>query len=1101
MLSASGSASEGKLAPPALVSARTSFASTLPTSKSLRRLLSLFLFHHPTFEWSINLIDSIFAVWSCVSFILDSYLSDSAESAAANASTLVTIEVVDFLVSLFFALNFCKEFILASAKRNFFLSFSTWIDIATTFPNIVVFSMTIGKVSTSGAEAAANISFLRFFRVLKVLRLNRVSRGSGNMKPGGLIQSQINELALTLTASLFIFSGAFQMVEQMFVSVSDDNNRRNGRLDFINSIYFTVSTVATVGFGDVVPLSVPGKGMVVIMLCFIITVVSQKLSAITLLMSKQSKYERLEYSFSAPHVIVCGGIDTNHLATFLRELFHKDHQKPGETPIRAIVVAHRDPNFEMLSVVNDPVFSDRIMYINGNLLDEDDLRRARAHKAKAMFIFCSQSSRTDQQRDDGDVLLQSMALLSFVQKMQSKMPRIIAMVHFSLTLRRFNAIMSKYGGNHHQVVCLEELKPALLVQGCINPGFSGLAYSMIRSFTLTDILGVKDQSFDSMPPWQREFIDGMDYEVYSTSLSPSFYGVSFTAAAGILHQKLHVFLIAVDVSGDTHLAPLAFIFPDSVTSVHVLAGSAHHALEVATYKPPEDIHRAHVKVSPEENPSSSKKKTALERMQAAAQKVVVESSVASALKRFSAPPKANSDQLHAEPSFVSLKDMSSHWKKVRLAVKMSAAFGNRSTQTFTKDSYQFLLQSDKNPKFSRMEAKKSFLVLDEDVPLKNAKVAQYEGFGHIIFCCKCDPVPGALAGSLKRFIAPLRSKSCVFVHTPIVVLTLSIHVKDFEAVAMYPGVFVVTGNPLLMQDLRRAGALTAKFAVVCSNFVPFCGDPDSQNDESTSVDTAAMFVGNLMKKLNEALCVVVELKHAKSIKFIGASPNENHEICAATASGRFFSVQYFHVLMCRCFYSPSCLSLLQEFLRPHPSFVNDASRDAAFSSSIMTSVSVPNQFVGGSFGAMFSVCSSIGIIIAVYRTKTVFNAARENFLVCCPSFNMRVNHGDQIIILSPLPSKDVEPVLAQLSSVNVWTKLEQEKCVANWRKVYDSVDSASASAASNSLSSESLLVQVGCLHIISLNCFQYFVKVSRMPLSCFLFFCSLWIQPRSKFAS
>jgi hypothetical protein len=308
---------------------------------------------------------------------------------------------------------------------------------------------------------------------------------------------------------------------------------------------------------------------------------------------------------------------------------------------------------------------------------------------------------------------------------------------------------------NHQVVCLEELKPALLVQGCINPGFSGLAYSMIRSFTLSDIL--QHTRLESMPPWQKEFVDGMDYELYSTTLSASFSDMPFAAAASTLYEHLQVFLIALEVDGSTHLAPLAYTFPKSATAVHVLAGSAKHAVSVSTFVPPADAKRV-------------KPRSMLERMQTAAHKVVVQGSVANALKRragaSASGPEVDQTESKAR-TVVSLKDMSLHWKKLRSAVKIGALFASKSSQLLTKDSYEFLLQSDKNPKFSRLEAKKSFLILDEDVPFDKARIAQYEGFDHIVFCCKNDRVPGALGGSLKRFIAPLRSKSCVFVSTPI----------------------------------------------------------------------------------------------------------------------------------------------------------------------------------------------------------------------------------------------------------------------------------------------------------------------------------------------
>ena len=73
---------------------------------------------------------------------------------------------------------------------------------------------------------------------------------------------------------------------------------------------------------------------------------------------------------------------------------------------------------------------------------------------------------------------------------------------------------------------------------------------------------------------------------------------------------------------------------------------------------------------------------------------------------------------------------------------------------------------------------------------------------------------------------------------------------------------------------------------------------------------------------------------------------------------------------------------------------------------------------------------------------------------------MRLNQGDQLILLSPLPPKDVETAITGLSHFDAGMKLHQGVAADKWRKVYDSVESESSNAASNSLSSESLLVQV-----------------------------------------
>jgi hypothetical protein len=147
-------------------------------SRSHRRVLSLFLFRHPSIEALLNLLNSVCSVWSCISFVWQSYLSPTPAKAQANAAAIIALDNVDMAVSIFFALEFAKEFTLARSNSDFLTTISTWVDGITTFPQIVIFAMSLAGASSSGAETAANLSFLRFFRVLKILRLNRVTRGA-----------------------------------------------------------------------------------------------------------------------------------------------------------------------------------------------------------------------------------------------------------------------------------------------------------------------------------------------------------------------------------------------------------------------------------------------------------------------------------------------------------------------------------------------------------------------------------------------------------------------------------------------------------------------------------------------------------------------------------------------------------------------------------------------------------------------------------------------------------------------------------------------------------------------------------------------------------
>jgi hypothetical protein len=170
--------------------------------------------------------------------------------------------------------------------------------------------------------------------------------------------------------------------------------------------------------------------------------------------------------------------------------------------------------------------------------------------------------------------------------------------------------------------------------------------------------------------------------------------------------------------------------------------------------------------------------------------------------------------------------------------------------------------------------------------------------------------------------------------------------------------------------------------------------------------------------------------------------------------------------MCRCFYASYSLSLLQELLRPQPTFLKQSSPELSnqqsYSTSIMSSVLVTPNFLGCTFGEFFKACASIGVPVALYRACTISNAADERYLVCCPAPTMRLNLGDQIIMLSPLPPKDIQLVIGKLSDFKSGLAHHAGEPAAKWQAVYDSVDSTKTDE--SSLSSESLLVQVSlCL--------------------------------------
>ena len=100
-------------------------------------------------------------------------------------------------------------------------------------------------------------------------------------------------------------------------------------LNFMDSLYFVVVTLLTVGYGEITPLSYRGKLIVIVIMVLTIVLIPRQSTELIRLMGMQSQYRR--NSFRSPdsnHVLVAGNISVNSMKSFLLELFHEDHSNP-----------------------------------------------------------------------------------------------------------------------------------------------------------------------------------------------------------------------------------------------------------------------------------------------------------------------------------------------------------------------------------------------------------------------------------------------------------------------------------------------------------------------------------------------------------------------------------------------------------------------------------------------------------------------------------------------------------------------------------------------------------------------------------------------------
>ena len=154
------------------------------------------------------------------------------------------LEKIDRGIVMIFSLEYLARFSAAEQKIKYLFNPFSVIDFVAILPYIL---------------GIFNVSFIRILRWFRILRLIRFIEFKIYVFPieteDGIILARI---IFTLIAIIFVFSGLIYQVE------SPVNPKIFGT--FLDAVYFSVVTMTTVGYGDVVPLSEPGRFLTILMI-------------------------------------------------------------------------------------------------------------------------------------------------------------------------------------------------------------------------------------------------------------------------------------------------------------------------------------------------------------------------------------------------------------------------------------------------------------------------------------------------------------------------------------------------------------------------------------------------------------------------------------------------------------------------------------------------------------------------------------------------------------------------------------------------------------------------------------------------------------------
>ncbi len=183
----------------------------------------------------------------CFIFVAETY------PISKNTSTLLW--QIEIITIFFLIIEYLARIYGSPNRLKTFFNIYTIIDLLTILPTISILLL------PSVSENIVLFKILRIFRIFRAFRIIRFLRFTSNpdffFGTISIYILKVIRLIITILMIFFITSGIFYHVE----------NEINSNLNtFGDAFYFSVVTLTTVGFGDIVPVSESGRRIVILMI-------------------------------------------------------------------------------------------------------------------------------------------------------------------------------------------------------------------------------------------------------------------------------------------------------------------------------------------------------------------------------------------------------------------------------------------------------------------------------------------------------------------------------------------------------------------------------------------------------------------------------------------------------------------------------------------------------------------------------------------------------------------------------------------------------------------------------------------------------------------
>ena len=785
-------------------------------------------------------------------------------------------------------------------------------------------------------------------------------------------------------------SGILHLIEAQGDYWRDDAEPRS----ILVYVYLTMVTMSTVGYGDFFPITDLGRGFMILFilagLSLFAAILPTLVDVVTDLYAKY-RYAKFDTTRVPRHVIVCGHVTDKTASDFLKDFLHPDR---GDTQTHVLFLHPERPDKDLKNVLR--LYYTRVQFLLGSVLNGKDLKKAHICSATAIFILANKHTDNPTEEDHANLLR-----VVSVKNTTDRVPVIIQLLHNLGKIQVTN--IEGWVDGRDTALCLNELKLGLLAQSCLCPGFSTLIANLFYTsdFPVCRSLIVAHK-------WREHYIKGASNEVYYSTFSEFFDGMTFHEAARICFNKLNLIMLGLEKIDDSNLShryyvnPMLSYHPNLKIDHHIMLGyfiaqDKAHVRDVSMYCEC-CLHNRHILSATEQFRLSRALST----------------------KRREISLKKNSISHQASYSEICLVQLANEENAaMMLSLHSNATDGTGGTVMSNLNSsyYNVLMCSDDIPHPSLPNADMSSRVAVNCDPIEKWNVytcnpvrletvilnpdilacatsrsePDIDIKDHIILCLFGDANSPLLG--LYSFLKPLRNKHLPAESIKPVVITCEKDFieKEWPCICDIPKVYVVVGSPLLWCNLRAARVSKCSVCVILTMLCTSSGHERAVDDKEAIL--CSLSIRKKLKQLKKDVLVITDLREESNVQFLNFgdkdTPDERIYKAQPFACGEAFSVSMFDSVTSSVFHGPGILYLVEGLLH------------LAGTKTLCQVISKPidqTGFAGKTFGEFYNEqLKDCSICMGLSRKLTA--VAHQSYVITSPDQSLVLKDTDVAFIL------------------------------------------------------------------------------------------------------